>query len=158
MGQYFIFVNFDKKEYFVPQLMKMSEILGNCDANLLAYLLFTNNLDGTSLIRSNNFGWDDEKAREEWGDFEKIKVGDNSYIYIPKLKYLGRWCCDRIGIIGDYFYDATNYDGPSWEKIDKHYADITKELREEFERVFPEFAKNIKPKFIRLDMTISAQP
>ena len=169
MGQYFIVVNFDKKEYFEPYLKKMWEILSNNDIKLLAYLLFTDNIDGCGIIMSNVIdGWNGKKAKKVWGEYVKFKAGikikgKEVIYYAPKTKYLGRWCCDRIGIIGDYSEGSSNYNGMSYTEITEKFKNITEDVKKEFARVFPDLAKEIIPEnwkdyYIRPDMVFSIQP
>ena len=122
MGQYFRVVNLDKREWFETPLVKLWEICANNEIGVLAYLLATNNPDGTPLAK------------------EAIKTR-NGKLKPPKwAKHFGRWCGDRIVVIGDYAEGATNYkiepgvypsyselNGPTWRNI-------TKELFEEYER------------------------
>jgi len=108
MGQYFIIVNLDKREFFQPRLLKLWEICANNDCRVLPYLLAEPNKDGTVLI--------------EWFTDEEGKI---AYREKP-TKYFGRWCGDRIVVAGDY--------GPSglYDEAQKSYKDITEELIEEF--------------------------
>jgi len=77
MGQYFIIVNLDKKEYLDPHKLdegaKFWELCANNIGRLLVYLL--------------------RKSSEAGGG----DVDDPT-----KLKYCGRWAGDRIVVIGDY--------------------------------------------------------
>ncbi|MEM5815508.1 MAG: hypothetical protein QXL14_00460 [Candidatus Aenigmatarchaeota archaeon] len=77
MGQYFILINLDKKEYVDPFNIgsgsKFFEVCWNNAGKLLVYLL----------RKSNETGG---------GDVEEPK----------KLQYCGRWAGDRIVLIGDY--------------------------------------------------------
>lgn len=72
MGQYFIIVNLDKKEYFVPTTLKLWEICANNSCRILPFLL----------RKSNEIG--------AGGDIKK------------EYKYAGRWAGDRIVVVGDY--------------------------------------------------------
>jgi len=77
MGQYFIIVNLDKKEYIDPAKIeegaKFWELCANNIGRLLVYLL--------------------RKSSETGGG----DVDDPT-----KLKYCGRWAGDRIVVVGDY--------------------------------------------------------
>jgi len=50
MGQYFIIVNIDKREFFTPSISKIWEICANNDCRPLPYLLAEPNKSGTVLI------------------------------------------------------------------------------------------------------------
>ena len=122
MGQYFIIVNIDKKEWFKTKLVKLWEICVNRDIGVLAYLLATNNTDGTPLM------W----SEEENGEY---------VIKVAKTKYFGRWCGDRIVVLGDYANEATNYridheEYPDWNDIldSAEWKNITQELFMEYEK------------------------
>ena len=75
MGQYFVIVNLDKKEYLDPSSLgcglKLLEIAANDCLNVLAFLL---------------------RQSSEWGGGDIRKPYRNA----------GRWAGDRIAIIGDY--------------------------------------------------------
>jgi len=124
MGQYFIIVNLDKKEYIVPPLMKIHEICTNNVCRVLPYLLADEEKDGTPLIISIP---KDAEVPEGWR-----KIGeacDGKYVIIEKVtKYYGRWAGDRIIVAGDYGHSGV------WDAVmrSKKYKDITKEVFEEF--------------------------
>jgi len=106
MGQYFILVNLDKREYIIPDLMKLWEIM-NANrfplGNVILYLTATPNTDGTFLFNIEG-----------------------------ELKYFGRWCGDRIVLMGDYGGDV---DGWNFVNIRYEFKDITKEVKNEWKRV-----------------------
>ncbi|MEM2941405.1 MAG: hypothetical protein QW304_07655 [Thermoproteota archaeon] len=127
MGQYFLIVNIDKHEYVEPWVKKLWEICANNDIRILGYLLATNNPDG---------------IREIW-------------TRAKELKYFGRWCGDRIALVGDYADEATNYTGPSYEHVLQTFKDITEKVVEEFNQFIesPELSI-VLPKYIRPDIVI----
>jgi len=136
MGQYFRIVNLDKKEWFATD-WKLWEICANNGVRMLGYLLATNNPDGTAVTK-----WFSsvEEAKEKYGDkIEIIACGDGIVCGRLKTKYFGRWCGDRIAIVGDYAEEATNYKiipgtNPSFHELEENpeWKNITKELIEEF--------------------------
>jgi len=149
MGQYFIIVNLDKKEYIdPPDAAKLWEICANNSVRMLAYLLATNNWDGTNIPKHFSSNGDKKKVisriKKELGrDYEvevhNVTCGENgecSGYVVPKLKYFGRWCGDRVVVLGDYADDATNT-GPDFPKYydvlnDPRWRDITDEVIREF--------------------------
>ena len=137
MGQYFIIVNLDKKEYFEPRLLKLWEICANNDCRVLPYLLATNNPSGTSVRRIYDLPPEEAKrvCEEETGVECEVVHHSKDFDYTvvePKYKYFGRWCGDRIAVVGDYADQATNYDGPSFTHILETYRNITDEVVREF--------------------------
>ncbi len=157
MGQYFIIVNLDKKEYIKPSLLKLWEICANNDVRILGYLLATNNPDGTHLMRS--FKMRPEEVREKYPDWEPVYYNEEYGYTIAKkkTKYFGRWCGDRIAVVGDYADEATNYDGPSYHHIEATFRDITEEAVKEFNEFIELDELKIKrPSYISPDMVVSA--
>jgi len=82
MGQYFLIVNLDKKEYLHPHKLasglKFWEILASQSATrVLAFLLRQSNEGGG-------------------GDYDKVTYQED------KKAYCGRWAGDKIVIVGDY--------------------------------------------------------
>jgi len=161
MGQYFIIVNLDKKEYVEPTLLKLWEICVNDDIKVLAWLLATNNPDGTGILKSYYTG-DVEEAKkkceeETKRECEPFYIDDRGRFIImqPKLKYFGRWCGDRIALVGDYADLATNYNGPSFGLILHTYKDITKEVVEEY-NMFVGKEHEIKTTYIMPDIVITS--
>jgi len=139
MSQYFIIANLDKREYIKPTLLKLWEICANNDCRILPYLLATNNPDGTFLIRSiPKEEWEemDEEEKEKWEVMSQVKVYDRDFLILKKkVKYFGRWCGDRIVIVGNYADKADNYDVreyPSHNEILETFKDITEEAVKEF--------------------------
>jgi hypothetical protein len=55
---------------------------------------------------------------------------------VPRFKYFGRWCGDRIAVIGDYADEATNVkpDFPKWRELKEvsDWKNITAEVVKEF--------------------------
>jgi len=113
MGQYFIIVNIDKKEYIdPPDSAKLWEICANNTVRMLAYLMATNDGDG-AFIAKHFFSKEEFKEiienikRELGSDYEvEIHCADKKecergYV-MPKLKYFGRWAGDRVVVLGDY--------------------------------------------------------
>jgi len=135
MGQYFRIVNLDKKEWIEPSTWKLWEICANNDIRMLGYLLATNNPDGTSVIKHFT---DPEKAKRKYGESFKILYYDEKYkmgFGVPKCEYFGRWCGDRIAIVGDYADQATNAKGlPTFHELEQNpeWKNITNEVAEEF--------------------------
>ncbi len=145
MGQYFRIVNLDKKEWIEPGLSKLWEICANNDIRMLGYLLATDNWDGTGIAKLFFSKEEMDELIKRYRDLGyKVEVhllvdGDNEYTgyVVPRLKYFGRWCGDRIAIVGDYADDATNYKpgetGPSFHDLKSpEYKNITEEVVKEF--------------------------
>ena len=157
MGQYFIIVNLDKKEYIEPRLLKLWEICANNDVRILPYLLATNNPDGTDLMRS--FKMRPEEVREKHPDWEPVYYNERYGYTIAKKKteYFGRWCGDRIAVVGDYADEADNYDGPSFHHIEATFRNITEEAVKEFnEFIELDDLKIERSSYISPDMVVSA--
>jgi len=135
LGQYFKIANLDKREY-IDSMPKLWELCANNEIRMLGYLLATDDPDGTAVTK-----WfkDPEEAKERYGkDFEVIKHdGDLGYGEI-KHEYFGRWCGDRIAVVGDYCEGATNYQGPSWKEVKEEFKDITQEVAKEFNQMIEE--------------------
>ena len=162
MGQYFIIVNLDKKEYFKPNLLKLWEICANNDCRVLPYLLATNNPDGTIIMRSYDLPPEEAKKKcEEETEYEcVVEYHSKQWGYTivrPKLKYFGRWCGDRVAVVGDYSDGATNYEGPSYEYIRDNFKDITEEVIKEFNWFIRADELKIKDsKFMNPDIVVTA--
>jgi len=165
MGQYFLIVNLDKKEYIRPKLLKLWEICANNEVRMLPYLLATNNPDGTGIIKSYNLPPDEAKRKceEESGRECEVVYHSKEWGYTlvePKLKYFGRWCGDRIAVVGDYADGATNYDGSSFNHIEETFRDITDEVIDEFNWFIEVDELKVEKdtvKFINPDMVITAE-
>jgi hypothetical protein len=149
MGQYFIIVNIDKKEYIdPPDSAKLWEICANNSVRMLAYLLATNDGDGAFIAKhffsKEQFKEIIERIKRELGEdygFE-IYCHDNKdcesgYVF-PKLKYFGRWAGDRIVVLGDYakpgFTPNFRPYFPLYRDVNPKngWRDITKEVIREF--------------------------
>ena len=127
MGQYFILVNLDKKEYVMASVLKLWEWCANDDARMIPYLLATSNKDGTNLVSSVEDG---KPIPRGWKVVYSYKVSNKKYHLIEReTKYYGRWAGDRIVLLGDYAEGI--YEG-MFERILDEYKDITSELIEEF--------------------------
>ena len=108
MGQYFLIVNLDRKEYIDPPLKKLWEIAANPEiGGVLAYLLATDNPDGTGLY---------------------LKWMNN------ELKWFGKWCGDRIALVGDYGRQAPNFKkvGTDYNTLIAEFKDITDDVINEY--------------------------
>jgi hypothetical protein len=144
MGQYFIIVNLDKREYIdPPDSAKLWEICANNSIRMLGYLLATNSWDGTNIAklyfdRSQLESLIESIRRELGNDYEIMvyNVTDKSGYVVPKLKYFGRWCGDRIVVLGDYADQATNAKPyfPTYSEVrsDPSWTDITEGVIREF--------------------------
>jgi hypothetical protein len=146
MGQYFVIANLDKRETFAGRGWKLWEICANNDIRVLGYLLATNSWDGTNIARifMNKQQLDSiiKSIKDFLGDDYEYDVVTTGYrdgephgYVVPKLKYFGRWCGDRIAIIGDYADDgiATNAQGlPTYDEVIKEFTDITEGVYAEF--------------------------
>ena len=144
MGQYFIIVNLDKREYIdPPDSAKLWEICANNSIRMLGYLLATNNWDGTNIAklyfgRSQLESLIESIRRELGGDYEieVYNITDESGFVVPKPKYFGRWCGDRIVVLGDYADQATNVksDFPTYSEVrnDPSWTNITEGVIREF--------------------------
>jgi hypothetical protein len=144
MGQYFRIVNLDKKEWIRPDGLKLWELCAGNSVRMLGYLLATNNWDGTSIAK---LFFSKEQLDEIKKELESLGFGYEVYFVdeknfrgyvVPKLKYFGRWCCDRIVVLGDYADESTNYKvgvtGPSYHELNENpeWKDITEEVEKEF--------------------------
>jgi len=137
MGQYFLIVNLDKKEYIKPTLKKLWEICANNTIRVLGFLLATNNWDGTSIPKHYNNKEEKEQIINELKelniDYEIHEYKDGSGFIVPKYKFFGHWCGDRIALIGDYAQNAPNAEFlPSYFYVLENYTDITEEVIKEF--------------------------
>lgn len=129
MGQYFILANMDKKECIRGRMpLKLGEIAVDREIGILAYLLATDNPDGAikKVKKKSEIAEDDEVICE---------IGNVVWV-IPPLKYFGRWCGDRIALVGDYAEHSSNYDGPDYDEIVRDYTDISEEAFKEFTELF----------------------
>lgn len=105
MGQYFKLINLDKKEQVIPWSIK-------CVAKFYEWVYGEHlKLLAYLLRKSDELGG---------GDI----ITDN----LKELKYCGRWAGDRVLLIGDY--DSSKL----WSKTE-NYVDISKELKEEYDKV-----------------------
>jgi hypothetical protein len=144
MGQYFRIVNLDKKEWIEPDGWKLWELCANNSIRMLGYLLATDNWDGTHIAKHffSKRELDElvEGYKAEGFEFKVIYLrGEGEDVHgfgIPVLKYFGRWCGDRIAIIGDYADQATNVkpDFPTFYELDENleWKNITHEVVREF--------------------------
>jgi hypothetical protein len=137
MGQYFLIVNLDKKEYIKPTLMKLWEICANNTIRVLGFLLATNNWDGTGIPKHYNNKEEKEQIINELKelniDYEIHEYKDGSGFIVPKYLFFGRWCCDRVALIGDYAQNAPNAEFlPSYFYVLENYTDITERVIKEF--------------------------
>jgi len=158
MGQYFVICNLDKKEIIKPNLLKLWEILANNDIRMLGFLLATKNPDG---IGATRFFFNKKQKIEAIKEFENNgieyevhEIEKNRGYVMPKFKYLGHWCGDRIAIIGDYNKDNTL---PSFDEVIELWKDITLEVVKEFNFFIEDNKLKISsPKSFMVDMLITA--
>ena len=153
MGQYFIFVNPDKKEYIVPDNgVKLWEIAVNfTSSGILAYLLADGEKDGTGLLTHTN----DEKVKDQliangWKVFKEDELPYSGKYWLLEMdtKYFGRWSGDRIVVAGDYGNTKL------YEIAQEQYKNITEEAYEEFYKFIGEdFAKRNKG-YLRPDYVV----
>ena len=162
MGQYFIFVDTDKKEYIVPDSgAKLWEIASNfTGSGILAYLLADGNKDGTGLLTHTA----DEKAKDQliasgWKVFEESDAPYSGRYWILEKEtgYFGRWSGDRVVVAGDY--GNTNL----YKIAQKQYKDITKEAYGEFyEFVGVKFIEknrdNLRPGYVEEEDRVGDSP
>jgi len=183
MGQYFVIANLDKRETFAGRGWKLWEICANNNIRVLGYLLATNSWDGTNIARvfMNKQQLDSiiKSIKDFLGDDYEYDIVTSGYrdgepygYVVPRLKYFGRWCGDRIALIGDYADDgiATNARGlPTYDEVVEEFTDITEgvyaefnwfiqyptimvsdpvenKLREELEKIIDELSKKSKKK------------
>jgi len=143
MAQYFVIANLDKKEY-IELSLKLWEICANNDARILPYLLATNNPDGVSRKLLTSI-WAEQEVPEGWEHLEYFDTGKTVYRIIKKkTKYFGRWCGDRIAVIGDYSDMADNNPGISYHYVLEHFKNITKEAVEEFNEFIEDYDLQIR--------------
>ncbi len=169
MGQYFRIVNLDKKEWIEPDGWKLWELCANNSIRMLGYLLATNNWDGTGIAK-HFFSKEEldeiKKELESLGfEYEIYFVDGKNFTgyVVPKLKYFGRWCGDRIAIVGDYADQSTNYkvgvSGPSFHELDinPEWRDITKEVVKEFNYFIEKDELKVEYSiFIRPDLVVGS--
>ncbi len=137
MGQYFVIANLDKKEYIEPRLKGLWEICANNDCRILPYLLATNNQDSTGLMVVVDGKPEDALRKLGKDKYEVVRYNEEANYTLLKrrLKYFGRWCGDRIAVVGDYADKADNYDTdrqPSFSEILETFRDITDGAVKEF--------------------------
>lgn len=129
MGQYFKFINKDKKEFFTPNggaktLEVVSDPIGT---GMLAYLLLQGPQDGTRFSGLHNHlapEWEDEMAEKMEEERERHKNEGRSSMYrnddgswdkrklvqviaaghqiSEDFRFAGRWAGDDIAVVGDY--------------------------------------------------------
>ena len=156
MGQYFIYVNPDKREFIQPDggnnLWELCADISN--AGILPYLLADGEKDGTPLLdgtRSEEKR--DEMLKSDWRVFQEDEFdGRKFWVMEKETRFFGHWSGDRIVVAGDYghtkLYDLIMREQePGW-------TDITKEAYEEFYEFL-----GFKPKNhpINPDMVITAE-
>ena len=167
MGQYFKIVNLDKCEYIDPPGgMKLWEICANNTIRLLGYLLATNNPSGTGILKIYSSKEERERiVRSCMASgikfLDKVIVNENGEVrgyIIPHLKYFGRWCGDRIALIGDYAHDAPNAQNlPDYFTVKDTFRDITAEVVKEFNWfIEDEDLKVSEPEPVSIDMIITS--
>jgi len=171
MGQYFRIVNLDKKEWIEPDGRKLWELCTNNSIRMLGYLLATNNWDGTHIARyfySRKELEELEKFYSNQGlDYDVVIINDKDFkgYVVPRLKYFGRWCGDRIAVVGDYADSplCSNYKvgvtGPSYEELKKNpeWKNITEDVIKEFNLFIEDEDLKVKScLFIRPGMIIGS--
>lgn len=129
MGQYFVLVNTELKEWIsLPGGMKLPEILANELApKVMTYMMFEGPFDGTTLL-DRLYDEEDEKVNDATDEFieqekerhadsdwssayqnddgtwnrEKIKRSVCANFIIGEDSMCGRWSGNRVRIVGDY--------------------------------------------------------
>lgn len=153
MGQYFILVNLDKREYVRAWGMKLWEWCANNEARLLPWLLARGPQDGTTLCDFvPGIGKVPRDCVFRDGELfartceEAMKPIGKGY-----FKTAGRWAGDRVVLVGDY--DDSNLFSEALES----YRDITAEVVKEFNE-FIEYddLKVTGLSYARPDMMVSA--
>lgn len=150
MGQYFVFVNPDKKEFIDPESgAKLWEICVNSDAGILAYLLADGEKDGTGLLVATDK--EEEKERLEKQGWKVISEYNEPHYWLMEriTKYFGRWSGDRVVVAGDYGHSGL------WDKAREEFKDITKEAYDEFYAFVGE--EWMPPRKLRPDVAIVSQ-
>jgi hypothetical protein len=178
MGQYFRLANLDKKEWIEPDGWKLWELCANNSIRMLGYLLATDNWDGTSIARlffsKKELSEVIERLRADGFEFKVVsEEGDGEEIRgygIPVLRYFGRWCGDRIAVIGDYADVAQNVkpDFPTFHELEENteWKDITPEVEREFNlfieldelKVGADKSQNINPDMIITENGLQRSP
>ena len=171
MGQYFRIVNLDKKEWIEPDGWKLWELCANNSIRMLGYLLATNNWDGAQIAKHFFSRKELEELKRFYSnqgfDYTVYMVDEKNFAgyVVPKLKYFGRWCGDRIAIVGDYADSplCTNYKvgvtGPSFEELEKNHEwkNITEEVVKEFNLFIEDDDLKVnQPHSIRPDMVVGS--
>lgn len=132
MGQYFLLMNFDKKEVVNPWDLgggaKLWEWCASKTAGVIPYLLRRSTGDGGGDVGTALYYWSDKSRREE---VNALPSGKQSRAFKEEfnrlkstLQYAGRWADDRIALVGDY--DVSG----DYSRAD--FTDITEGLIEEY--------------------------
>lgn len=132
MGQYFLLMNFDKKEVVNPWDLgggaKLWEWCANKTAGVIPYLLRRSTGDGGGDVGTALYYWSDKSRREQVNALpreEHAEAFDKEFDRLKAtLQYAGRWADDRIALVGDY--DESG----DYSRAD--FTDITEELVEEY--------------------------
>ena len=133
MGQYFLIVNLDKKEYIDPDHLdggpKLWEICANNTSRVIPYLL----------RQSTGRGGGDIGSRESYELYKKYtdEDGNTNWERVNKeieeaYSNAGRWAGDRVVVVGDY--DESGL----YRKAEEEFTEISNQIAEEFNR-FIEF-------------------
>lgn len=133
MGQYFILVNLDKKEYVSPWdiggVAKLCEWCGNPQAGVIPFLLAQGPDDGVL------------------GSYERYLKEKRLGEKLPHPEW-GRWAGDRIVLIGDY------EDSKLYEKARSEYENISEWLLKEFNKFMGYDLREQKLPTLRPDVII----
>lgn len=135
MGQYFMLVNLDKKEYVRPWdiggVGKLCEWCGNPQAGVIPFLLAQGPDDGVL------------------GGTERYLTERDTGVRPPHPEW-GRWAGDRVVLIGDYD------DSELYKKAEAEFENISEWLVAEFNE-FMGFDITKEPtRFMRPDMILGA--
>ncbi|MEM0112968.1 MAG: hypothetical protein QW253_00015 [Metallosphaera sp.] len=135
MGQYFILVNLDKKEYVETNILKLWEWCANNEARLLPWLLAKGPQSGTELC---NFDPEMQKATEIYLNSKDKEERTKALETINKIastpigrgyfSTCGRWSGDRIVLVGDY--DESGLYGIAKKEYKNITVDVVREFNE----------------------------
>ena len=126
MGQYHYVVNLDKREYLHPHDLgdglKLMEFGCSANGTLMGLALLLAGSNGPEGRGGGDWHpWTGEQGR--YGDGRTVGVVEDTLVQQLTSAIPGRWCGDRIAIVGDYHEpgDIQNYSGDTpWEDPDEN--------------------------------------
>lgn len=139
MGQYFVLVDYDAKEYVNPHgirgMSKLSEILHNDSAGVLEFLtVLTDDPSGVVTFRFSSSGADEVGwvILDEDGEQVSLGFGINATEEVWPRTVAGRWAGHRVALVGDYHSGERFPDLPKYEEIKETFTDITERVARDY--------------------------